>query len=122
MPRMTPGGTGTLNHQRSQQDMIGGQARRAAGNSAPSGAMDSSYIGGPGSSRAPANPAEARRSTQDEPGMLNRQGTHWQGMDGKQASKVNLEQTYKSSSFVGSRGSSQATPYFSGVSKSTVKK
>ena len=75
-----------------------------------------------GSLSARANTTEVPRSNQKEPGMLNRQGSHWQGLDGNQASKVTPGQTYKSSSFVGSRGSSQATPYFSGVSKSTAKK
>ncbi|QIR27167.1 hypothetical protein [Kluyvera genomosp. 3] len=75
-----------------------------------------------GSLSARANTTEVPRSNQKEPGMLNRQGSYWQGLDGNQASKVTPGQTYKSSSFVGSRGSSQATPYFSGVSKSTAKK
>lgn len=90
------------------------KARSVTGHSAASATS--------GSLSARANPTEAPRSTQEEPGMLNRQGSHWQGLDGKQASKVTPGQTYKSSSFVGSRGSSQATPYFSGVSKSTAKK
>ncbi len=112
--RTAPDGSGTLNHRTLQQGITGGQARGVTTNSAPSGTTDSS------SDRT--NPTEVGRSNQNEPGQLNRQGTYWQGLDGKQASKMPPEQTYNSSSFIGSRGSSQAIPNFNGVSKSTVKK
>ncbi|MGL5970345.1 MAG: hypothetical protein ACRCZ6_24865, partial [Kluyvera sp.] len=121
-PRTAPDGSETINDLSLQRGIAGEQTRGVTTNSAPSATTRSSSIGGAGSSIDPANPTEVRRSNQDVPGQLNRQGTYWQGLDGKQASKMTPEKMNNSSSFIGSRGSSQAMPNFNGVSKTTVKK
>ncbi|MFJ2974098.1 hypothetical protein ACIPDS_05375, partial [Kluyvera sp. NPDC087067] len=121
-PRTAPDGSETMNDLSLQRGIAGEQTRGVTTNSAPSATTRSSSIGGAGSSIDPANPTEVRRSNQDVPGQLNRQGTYWQGLDGKQASKMTPEKMNNSSSFIGSRGSSQAMPNFNGVSKTTVKK
>ncbi|MGL5967308.1 MAG: hypothetical protein ACRCZ6_09040, partial [Kluyvera sp.] len=87
--RTAPGvasvGTGTHNPERTSSRGTGsGQVRGVAEDTVPSASPTSSYIGGPGSSSARTNPAEARRTAQSGARVLNSQGTQFQGMNGSQ--------------------------------------